>query len=264
MAKRLDGKVAIITGGGTGIGAATAVLYAQEGAKVVICGRRKEPLEEVVTAIAKQGGKAQCASVDVADETAFTALIQRTAQENGRLDVLVNNAFSMVGGMLAQMSTADWHACFRVSVDAAFFGIRAALPLMAKQGGGSIINVASVVGLRGAPSMGGYGAAKAALINLTRAAAAEGALAKVRVNTIAPGVIATPATNAALPDETIRKAVASLVPLGRLGDPEEVAQVLLFLGSEMSSYVTGVCLPVDGGKTCILDSGSMLDAFSAT
>lgn len=253
MSGFMHGKIAIVTGGGTGIGAATARLLAEEGALVVVCGRRKEPLDAVVAAIRAQGGQGDAACVDVSDEDAFGSLARDTAERHGHLDVLVNNAYANVTGWLKSMSTADWHANFKVSLDAAFFGVRAALAIMTKQRCGSIVNVASVLGLRAAPMNGAYGAAKAGLLQLTRVAALEGARYGVRVNAVAPGVVKTPGLDAMVPSDEAAAALAKTIPAGRIAEPEEVAHVIAFLASDRASYVTGACLPVDGGKTVALD-----------
>ncbi|MEX2207176.1 MAG: SDR family NAD(P)-dependent oxidoreductase [Myxococcota bacterium] len=252
MAGRLTGRIAIVTGAGSGIGAATARLFAREGARVVLCGRRLAPLERVAAEIAKAGGAADACSADLGDERAFESLVADTVARHGRLDVLVNNAYGMVAGPLATASTEDWHATFRATLDTAFFGLRAALPQMAKQGGGAIVNVSSTAGHAGQAGIGAYASAKAALENLTRTAAIEAAPQRVRVNTLAPGVIATENTVAAFADPRARKAMEACIPLGRFGAPDEVANGILFLASDEASFVTGACLIVDGGQRASL------------
>lgn len=248
---RLQGKVAFVTGGGTGIGAATAIRFAQEGATVVICGRRKEPLDEVVAQIKAAGGKAEAVQADVSDEAGFTAAIEAAAARHGRFDVLVNNAMAYSWGTIDATSTADWHSNFSTSVDGTFWGTRAAMKLM-KSGGGSIINVSSICGLLGTAWMSGYSAAKAAIINFSRAAAAEGAASGIRVNVVIPAVVETPATAGMLSDEASRKNTEKLIPMGRVGQPMELANAILFLASDEASYVTGAALPVDGGRSAVL------------
>lgn len=248
---RLQGKVAFVTGGGTGIGAATAIRFAQEGATVVICGRRKEPLDDVVAQIKAGGGKAEAVQADVSDETGFTAAIEAAAARHGRFDVLVNNAMAYSWGTIDATSTSDWHSNFSTSVDGTFWGTRAAMKLM-KSGGGSIINVSSICGLLGTAWMSGYSAAKAAIINFSRAAAAEGATSGIRVNVVIPAVVETPATAGMLSDEASRKNTEKLIPMGRVGQPMELANAILFLASDEASYVTGAALPVDGGRSAVL------------
>ncbi len=248
---RMQGKVAFVTGAGTGIGAATALRLAQEGATVVICGRRQAPLDEVVAQIKAAGGKAEAVQADVSDEAGFTSAIEAAAQRHGRLDVLVNNAMAYSWGSIEDTSTADWHSNFSTSVDGTFWGTRAAMKLM-KEGGGSIINVSSICGLLGTAQMSGYSAAKAAIINFSRAAAAEGAAQGIRVNVVIPAVVETPATAGMLSDDASRQNTEKLIPMGRVGQPQELANAILFLASDEASYITGAALPVDGGRSAVL------------
>ena len=246
MAGRMQGKVAFVTGGGSGIGAATAQRLAQEGATVVVCGRRREPLDAVVAGIVAAGGKAEAVVADVSDEAGFTAALEAAAQRHGRLDVLVNNAMAYTWGSIEEMSTADWHANFTTSVDGTFWGTRTAMRLM-KGKGGAIVNVSSICGQLGTPWMAGYSAAKAAIDNFSRAAAAEGAAHGIRVNVVIPAVVETPATAGMLADEASRRNTEKLIPMGRVGQPDELANAILFLASDEASYITGASLTVDGG-----------------
>lgn len=255
MSQRLQNKVALITGAGSGIGAATAKRFGEEGALVILCGRRREPLQEVADGIQTAGGRAQVEPLDVSKEDDVNALVARLVAEHGRLDIVVNNAVLMVPGMVDSMDTKTWHQNFRVSLDGPFFLMRAAMPQMRKQGGGAIVNVSSVLGMMGAPGTSGYGAAKSALLQLTRTAAVEGARANIRVNTIVPGAFLTPPTQAVLPNEAAQAATAQLIPLGRIGDPRECANAILFMASDEASYVTGQSLVVDGGRLAELYSG---------
>ncbi|MCW8193178.1 SDR family oxidoreductase [Proteobacteria bacterium 005FR1] len=247
----LDGKVAFITGGGSGIGAATAERFAQEGARVVVCGRRAEPLDEVVARIRTQGGEAEKLQVDVSDEHAFVGALEDVAKRLGGLDILVNNAMAFTWGAIESMSTEEWRSNFTTSVDGTFWGTRTALKLM-KPKGGAVINVASICGELGTPWMSGYSASKAAVINFSRAAAAEGAADGVRVNVVVPAVVETPATAGMLSDEKSRTSTEKLIPMGRVGQPEELANAILFLASDQASYITGAALPVDGGRSAVL------------
>ncbi|MDG3066844.1 SDR family NAD(P)-dependent oxidoreductase [Thauera mechernichensis] len=251
MAARMQGKVAFVTGGGSGIGAATASRLAQEGATVVVCGRRREPLDEVAAGIVAAGGKGEAVVADVSDEAGFTAALEAAAQRHGRLDVLVNNAMAYTWGSIEEMSTADWHANFATSVDGTFWGTRTAMRLM-KGKGGAIVNVSSICGQLGTPWMAGYSAAKAAIDNFSRAAAAEGAPHGIRVNVVIPAVVETPATAGMLADEASRRNTEKLIPMGRVGQPEELANAILFLASDEASYITGASLPVDGGRSSVL------------
>lgn len=251
MSKRLEGKIAFVTGGGSGIGAATAERFAEEGATVVICGRRKEPLDDVVVKIKAAGGRAEAIVADVGNEAQFVGALEQTAKKYGSLDILVNNAMAYTWGGIDSMTTADWHANFSTSVDGTFWGTRTALKLMGGKGG-SIVNISSICGTLGTPYMSGYSAAKAAILNFSRAAAAEGAAAGIRVNVVIPAVVETPATAGMLADEAARKNAEKLIPMGRVGQSNELANAVLFLASDEASYVTGAALPVDGGRSAVL------------
>ena len=251
MSKRLEGKTAFVTGGGSGIGAATAERFAQEGAMVVICGRRKDPLDEVVARIKAAGGSVEAIVADVGNEAQFVGALEQTVKKHGSLDILVNNAMAYTWGGIDGMTTADWHANFSTSVDGTFWGTRTALKLMGGKGG-AIVNISSICGTLGTPFMSGYSAAKAAIINFSRAAAAEGAPAGVRVNVVIPAVVETPATAGMLADEASRKTTEKLIPMGRVGQSNELANAILFLASDEASYVTGAALPVDGGRSAVL------------
>lgn len=248
---RLLGKVAFITGAGSGIGAATAVRLAAEGAKVMICGRNQPPLDLVVAQIKQAGGVATAVIADVSNETELVAAIERCASEYGSLDIMVNNAMAFTWGSIEEMDTQAWHENFKTSVDGTFWGTKAAMKFM-KSNGGSIINLSSICGELGTPWMSGYSAAKAAVTNFSRAAAAEGAASNIRVNTVIPAVVETPATEGMLSNATARKNTERLIPMGRVGQPDELASVIAFLASDEASYVTGVSLPVDGGRAAVL------------
>ncbi len=252
MAGRVQGKVAFVTGGGTGIGEATAHRLAEEGATVVVCGRRREPLEAVVAAIKAKGGKADCAVADVSNEAQIVGAIEAAAQRHGRLDILVNNAMAFTWGGVDTMSTADWHANFATTVDGTFWGTRTAVKIMKAQGGGSIVNIASICGLFGTAWMTGYSAAKAAIINFSRAVSSESAASNIRCNVVIPGVVATPATADMLANEGSRKNTEKLIPMRRIGEPVELANAVLFLASDEASYITGATLSVDGGRAADL------------
>ena len=256
MNGRLKGKVALISGAGTGIGAATAKRFAAEGAKVMIYGRRKEPLQAVVEQIRAQDGEADWLQADATDEAAVERAVAQTVERFGRIDIMINNAVNYTWGMVDQVSTEDWHSCLRGSLDVAFFGTRAAMRRMKAQGSGAIVNMGSVVGLLGSPGLSAYGAAKAGVINFTRAVALEGAPFNVRVNAVVPGVVWSEATSAALDTPQKAEGTARAVPLRRIGQAEELANAILFLASDEASYVTGHSLVVDGGKTCELNVGA--------
>ncbi len=241
---KLSGKTAVISGGSDGIGLAIAACFIAEGAKTWICGRSQKKLDD---AAAKIGGDIHTRNLDVSDSAAYGRFIAEVAAQDG-LDILVNNAPHVGYGMLADTQVEDFRTNFQINVDAAYTGMQAAFAAMAKNGG-SIINLSSINGKRAMQGMSGYSAAKAALLHLTRTAAMEGARQNIRVNSITPGPIMTPGTEAffqSAPEAGSK--IENANPMGRIGRPEEVAQVALFLASDMSSYVTGADIPVDGGK----------------
>jgi len=242
----LSGKTAIVTGGSDGIGRAIAETFAAQGAKVIICARNEEKLAATKTQIEASGGMCLTPTLDLSDARAFADFVEDIGKDG--LDILVNNAPHVGYGMLADTSLDDFRQNFMINVDAAYLGMQAAMKHMAAQGG-SIINISSVNGTRAMQGMSGYSASKAALDHLTRTAAMEGARQNIRVNVISPGPIMTPGTEAFFnSDPAAGEAIANANPMGRIGNPEEVAQVALFLASDMSSYVTGAVIPVDGGK----------------
>ena len=247
MGERLKGKVAIVTGAGSGIGRATARRFAAEGAKLVVNDLDAEAATRVAKEIEAAGGIAAAFPADVADARQVEALIREATSRFGRLDVLVNNAAAVIPGPLESISDADWRRTQAVTLDGVFFGIRAALPVMAAQGGGSIINIASGAAVAGEPGLAAYGAAKAAVVNLTKTASVENAARGVRVNTILPGPIETPPLLAAVEATGGRAGWERQIPCGRLGKPEEMASVALFLASDDASYVHGAAIIADGG-----------------
>lgn len=246
---RLAGKIAFVTGASSGIGEATAVRFAEEGALVVLCGRREEALAVVRERILSAGGKAEIAVADVSNEAAYVGAIEAAAQRHGRLDILVNNAMAFTWGAVDSMSTEDWHANFKTTVDGTFWGTRTAMRLMKEKGGGSIVNISSICGQFGTAWMSGYSAAKAAVNNFSRAVASEGAPYGVRCNVVIPGVVDTPAMAGMMSDDKARGNTEKLIPMKRVGKPVELANAILFLASDEASYVTGACLNVDGGRS---------------
>lgn len=245
MDGRFAGRVAIVTGGASGIGAATARALAAAGARVVVADVDHERGAAVA---ADAGGVFE--AVDVADDTALSALMTRTAETQGRLDVLVSNAFAARVGPLERFALDDWSRTLAVTLTPVFTGLKAVVPIMRAQGGGAVVNVASISGLGGDPGMVAYNVAKAGVVNFTRTAALEVAAAGIRVNAVCPGLIDTPALARAVRGSSERETkLRSAIPLARLGRPEEVARAILFLASDDASYVTGTTLVVDGGLT---------------
>lgn len=252
---RLKDKVAIITGAGQGIGAATARRFAQEGATVVLAARREEMLQQVADEIVADGGVASVCATDIADEGAVSELVAHAVDVHGKLDIVVNNAVLMVPGMLASHDSRAWRQNFAVSLDGAMFLMREAYSQL-KANGGAVVNVSSVCGLLGSAGTAGYSAAKAGMLALTRNAAMEWGKKGIRVNSIVPGVFLTPPTEGLMPDEASQAATAKSVPIGRIGDPVECANAILFLASDEASYITGAELVVDGGRTAELITGT--------
>lgn len=253
MAQDLAGTVAIVTGGSDGIGRATAALLARRGATVVICARRPEVLGETKKAIEGEGGKIETFQLDVSDEAAFAGLIEDVAARHGRLDFLVNNAMSVHYAPISKLTTEHWRKDFAVNAEAVFVGTKAAMKVMAKQGKGSIVNVASTTAIRATANMSSYSASKAALIQFSAVAAMEGARSGIRVNVIVPGQVQTAATAdfaTKAPESAARTTEA--IPMGRGGEPGELAEAIVFMLSDAASYITGVALPVDGGKAAQL------------
>lgn len=258
MAQDLAGKIAIVTGGSDGIGRATAALLARRGAQVVICGRRQEMLDEAVAEIAGQGGKVEGVRLDVTDYDAYEALVADVAARHGRLDMLVNNAMSTHYAPISRLTLEQWRQDFAVNAEAVFIGTKAAMKVMAAQfaegrGGGSIVNISSTTAIRAMANYSSYSASKAALIQFTAVAAIEGARKGIRVNAIVPGQVNTAATvDFAVKAPEIAAKTADAIPMGRGGRPEELAEPIVFLLSDAASFITGVALPVDGGKAAQL------------
>jgi len=253
MTQDMTGKVAVVTGGSDGIGLATAALLARRGAQVVICGRRQDMLDKARAIIAAEGGKVETVQLDVTDYDAFTALIEGTAAKHGRLDMLVNNAMSTHYAPISKLKLEHWRKDFAVNAEAVFIGTKAAMKVMAAQGGGSIVNISSTTGIRAMPNYASYSASKAALIQFTAVAAMEGARQGIRVNAIVPGQVDTAASlEFASKAPEIAAKTADAIPMGRGGKPDELAEAIVFMLSDAASYITGVALPVDGGKAAQL------------
>lgn len=248
MSGRLEGKIAIITGGGSGIGAATARRFAAEGARVTIADIDLPAAERVAAEITAAGGEAAALLVDVSSAEAVSDMVSGVVEREGRLDVLHNNAFFNRMGTVGDFSPENWRRSLAVTLDGTFYGMHAALPVMRRQGSGAIINTASVSGMGGDYGMGGYNAAKAAVIGLTRTAAIEYARFGVRVNAVCPGTILTPPVERLFArTPAVRDATLASIPRGKLGTPEEIAAVVLFLASDEAALVVGACIVADGG-----------------
>jgi len=250
---RVKGKVAVVTGGGGGMGRAEALLLAGEGASVVVTDLEESAARNVAAEISSQGGKALFSRLDVTSETDWSTVIQKTLKEFGRLDVLVNNAGVILYKKIEEISLAEWRWLLSVNLDGVFLGTRSAIEAMKKGGGGSIINIASVAGLIGNPDASAYHASKGGVRSFSKAAAIEFSKAgydyNIRVNSIYPGVINTRMADDLMKDEAKYKTALSWHAMGHFGEPEDVAYGVLYLASDESKFLTGSELVIDGGWT---------------
>lgn len=250
---RLRNKVAVITGAASGIGKEAALLFAAEGAKVVVADLDREKGAELVAQIDKEGGQAIFVPVNVIEENLVQEMARRTVEAFGRVDVLYNNAGIEVLGTVVDTPADVWRRCIEVNVSGTYLCSKYILPYMIEQRSGSIINVSSVAGINGIPNMAAYCAAKGAVENLTKNMAVDFAPFGIRVNSLSPGTTLTEGMGRRLvgsdTDPEKQKARLAKYPLGRFGQPAEIARAALFLASDESSYVTGANLVVDGGMS---------------
>jgi 3-oxoacyl-[acyl-carrier protein] reductase len=242
---KLEGKVALITGGAQGIGRAIALLFAGQGAKVTISDINLEKARETCQEIESLGGQAIAISGNVADAKAAEAMMEQAVEKFGGLDILVNNAGITRDGILLRMKEEDWDAVIAVNLKGAFHCTKAALRFFLKRKGGKIVNIASVTGEMGNAGQSNYAASKAGLIGFTKSVAREYANRNIQVNAVAPGFIDT-AMSQAIPEKG-REFLIKQIPMERLGTPEDVAEAVLFLASPAADYITGQVLNVNGG-----------------
>jgi NAD(P)-dependent dehydrogenase (short-subunit alcohol dehydrogenase family) len=250
---RLDRKAALVTGGGSGIGKAVSLRFAREGAAVMVADLVVETAIETAETIAGDGGRAWSVEVDVADAEAVAHAVEATTRELGGLDVLVNNAGVTVVGAAHELAEDQWDRGLAINVKSVYLMSRAAWPIFERRGAGCIVSTSSIAGLWGTPNNAAYGASKAAVIMLTKCMALDGARNSIRVNCVCPGMIETPMIDSYFSDqphpEAARQAALEMQPLGRFGEPRDVAEAFVYLASDESRWVTGSVLVVDGGLT---------------
>jgi len=249
MPRRLDSKVALVTGGASGIGRATALTFAREGAKLVIADMNEEGGQQTVHLITEKGGEAIFVKTDVSKAVEVQALISKAVETYGRLDCAHNNA-GIAGGvraLSADYPEERWHQVIAVNLTGVWLCMKYELAQMRSQGSGAIVNTASAAGLVGGRGMSAYVASKHGVVRLTKTAALEYAQQGIRVNCVCPGVIQTPMTKRGLNDPELRARLIASEPMGRVGTPEEVAEAVVWLCSDAASFVTGHTMTIDGG-----------------
>ncbi len=247
---RLEGKVALVTGGGEGIGAAVAREFAMAGAAVVVTGRRKEVIERVAAEIQKDGGQALAVAGSVTDEAHAQSAVAQAVRSFGKLNILVNNAgIGAFGKALHETDDETWNEILAINLTGVFRFTRAAVPEMLKQDGGAIVNISSIAGQVGIPLLAPYAVTKGGLDALTRCLAIDYAQQGIRCNAVSPGLVETPMAAGLLNDPERRAQVLTAYPLGRPGTPKEVAKLVLFLASDDAGWITGGIYPIDGGMT---------------
>ena len=246
---RISDKVAIITGAASGIGRATAILFAKEGGKVVVADKNEVGGNETVDLIRSDGGQAIFNYVNVTSATDIQGMVKTTINTYGKLNILVNNAGIAIRLPVVDLSEEDWDRNIDVNLKSIYLSSKYAIPRMIENSGGSIVNITSIYGIVGGRIRAAYAASKGGVVNLTRSMALDYALHKIRVNCVCPGFVNTPLLKNILKDKEEYQALADLHPMGRLGDMLEIALGVLYLASDESSFVTGIALPIDGGYT---------------
>lgn len=246
---RLKGKVAIVTGAGSGIGEATALTFAKEGARVTVADVADSAGNDTVEQIRAAGGDGVYVHADVTSATEIQSMVKATIDNYGRLDVLFNNAGIAMRLAVADLPEEDWDRCIDINLKGAYLGSKYAIPAMISNGGGSIINTASIYGIVGGLNRAAYVASKGGIVNLTRGMALDYANNNIRVNCICPGFTDTPIIKNIVETPTKYKALVDQHPMGRLAKPLDIAYGALYLASDESAFVTGIALPIDGGYT---------------
>ena len=245
---KLDGKVAIVTGAGVGMGRAEAILFAKEGAKVVVDDRRTDGEgERTVQMIKEAGGEVVFVHADISKAEDVKKMVKTAVDTYGKLDILINNAGVQVYKPIQELNEENFDFIIATNQKGVFFGMKHALPEMIKAGGGSIVNTASIAADHAQRGSGVYAASKGGILSISRVAAAEFAPQNIRVNVVKPGAIKTPMFLSCVNTEEARKNITDETPQGRLGEPEEVANLVLFLASDEASHVTGQKIAADGG-----------------
>jgi NAD(P)-dependent dehydrogenase (short-subunit alcohol dehydrogenase family) len=249
MPGQLDSKVALVTGGSSGIGRATALTFAREGAKVVVADMQPDGGHQTVHMIQESGGEATFVPVDVTKAADVEAMIAKAVQTYGRLDCAYNNAGvgSRARAPLADYPEEDWHRIIAINLTGVWLCMKYEIPQMLQQGGGAIVNTASIAGLVGLSETSAYVASKHGVVGITRTAALEYARQGIRVNCVCPGYIRTPMTAQSMSDPDRLAQMIAREPIGRVGNPEEVAAAVMWLCSDAASFVTGHTMTVDGG-----------------
>lgn len=263
---KFDSKAGLVTGAGSGIGRATAMEFARRGGAVVVADINEETASSVAREISRNGGKAVAIGADVTRETDVAAMLALATKQFGRLDFLHNNAFGLPPApeneqavtRTGEVPDSVWDKTIDVGLSAVFRTIKKAIPIMKAQGGGAIFNTASISGLYADYGIVAYNAAKAGIINLTKVVAVEYARDGIRCNCVCPGAIQTPLLEQSLVSPRIAEGFLRAIPLGRLGRPQEMANVVLFLGSDLASFVTGAAFVADGGQTAKTGSPSFI------
>lgn len=247
---QFSGKVGLVTGGGSGIGKATAELLAKRGGAVIVADINQAAGASAADSIRRAGGRAEAVTCDVTRCEQIHAAVDRAVTALGGLDVVVNCAGIMKGHLLEETPEPEWREMLDVNLTGAFLVTKAALKVMRERGGGAIVHIASRMAIRVKEGHGAYAAAKAGILQLTQMAALEGAPHKIRVNCVCPGIVDSPMTRSAYGQEAF-DGWSKICPLGRAATPEDIAKAMLFLASDEAAFITGVTLPVDGGRTIL-------------